>query len=370
MSIFDDNNAGKMRRILNQNRSIVITGREFNLKHGFFTAFFLTLILLTCGISICSAGVNDGSREKYQNRLINHGVTPDRTAIIEDRIARSGGTDRTSIGKLERFADRTIFWRGRVIKFKRYPGHFWLLIKPSAGRNFWVYAKNNIRNLDFDRTGYTIGVKGRMILKNNRLYYVQAKSIVLIAPRKDISFISFREKYRLPESFTMNTASGPVTIRSKYYPFILHRIYCHNPHYKWEEIKKIGKSVIYYSRNYGIDPLLLTALLNIESAFDVDAVSRSGAIGLGQLMPGTAASLGVDPHNTVQNVGGAARYLYYQLRRWRGYRDRESRALASYNAGPGAVSRYGGIPPYSETRNYVFFITFLRKEYIKQFNNQ
>ncbi|MCD4783222.1 MAG: lytic transglycosylase domain-containing protein [Candidatus Eremiobacteraeota bacterium] len=168
----------------------------------------------------------------------------------------------------------------------------------------------------------------------------------------------------------MNTTGGEVTIRNKYYPFVLHRVYCHNPHYPWKDIKKIGKSIIYYSRKYDIDPLLLTALINIESAFDVDAVSVSGAIGLGQLMPGTARSLGVDPENVVQNVGGAAKYLNYQLRRWRGYKNTIPLALASYNAGPGAVQRYGGIPPYSETRNYVFFITFLRDRYNEQFEEK
>lgn len=302
--------------------------------------------------------------------MIEHSVTPERVSIVEGRIERSGGTDRVSIEKLENFSSCTVFWRGKVEKFLSCPGHFWLLMKSPGAPSYWVYAKDTIRNLDFDRTGYTVGVKGNIILKDNKLYYLQARSVVLIAPPDEMSFSRFRRKYSLPEEFTMNTGQGAVKIKSPYYPFILHRIYCHNPHYSWEDIQKIGRGIIYYSEKFNIDPLLLISLLNIESAFDVDAVSPSGAVGLGQLMPGTAASLGVDPGNIIQNVGGAAKYLHYQLRRWKGCSDATPRALASYNAGPGAVSRYGGIPPYSETRNYVFFITFLKEELEKQFKEK
>lgn len=97
-----------------------------------------------------------------------------------------------------------------------------------------------------------------------------------------------------------------------------------------------------------------------ESAFRRDARSPVGAQGLGQLMPGTAAMLGVtDPWDPSQNLSGTVRYLSRQLRRW----DQDaSLALASYNAGPGAVQRYGGIPPYRETREYVSYVLGLHQE--------
>jgi soluble lytic murein transglycosylase-like protein len=101
----------------------------------------------------------------------------------------------------------------------------------------------------------------------------------------------------------------------------------------------------------GIDPALLKGLVSQESGFDPNARSGAGALGLTQLMPGTAASLGVtNPLDPAQSLQGGAKYLRQQLDRFGGD---ERLALAAYNAGPGAVAKYGGVPPYSETQNYV-----------------
>lgn len=104
------------------------------------------------------------------------------------------------------------------------------------------------------------------------------------------------------------------------------------------------------ARKYGIPENLFVSLVRHESGFNPRAVSRAGAMGLTQLMPATARALGVeDPFDPVQNLEGGARYLRQQYERF----GRWDLALAAYNAGPGAVSRYGGIPPYRETQNYV-----------------
>ncbi len=101
---------------------------------------------------------------------------------------------------------------------------------------------------------------------------------------------------------------------------------------------------------HGVSPALVKAVIAAESLFDTDAVSRKGAQGLMQLMPTTALALGVeDPFSADQNVRGGVRYLRKMLDR---YGDM-GRALAAYNAGPSAVDRYRGIPPYPETRAYV-----------------
>jgi cell wall-associated NlpC family hydrolase len=100
---------------------------------------------------------------------------------------------------------------------------------------------------------------------------------------------------------------------------------------------------------YGVDASLLAAMANQESGFDSQAVSPAGAQGLMQFMPSTAAGLGVNPLDPNSAIDGAARYLSSLTKQF-GSTDL---ALAAYNAGPGTVSRYGGIPPYSETQNYV-----------------
>jgi hypothetical protein len=102
---------------------------------------------------------------------------------------------------------------------------------------------------------------------------------------------------------------------------------------------------------HGLDPELLTAMMEVESAFDPRAVSPKGARGLLQLMPATATRFGVgDPFDPAQNVEGGARYMSWLMQRFEG---QPELALAGYNAGEGAVERHGGIPPFPETRHYV-----------------
>ncbi|MBI2841959.1 MAG: lytic transglycosylase domain-containing protein [Armatimonadetes bacterium] len=127
------------------------------------------------------------------------------------------------------------------------------------------------------------------------------------------------------------------------------------------EAEAIASSIIEFSARYEVDPRLVVAVILTESRFRPEATSRKGAMGLGQLMPRTAKGLGVgDAYDPVENIGGSVKLIKGHLDKLSGnapwselsWQDL-ALALASYNAGPGAVKKHGGIPPYRETQNYI-----------------
>jgi len=127
-----------------------------------------------------------------------------------------------------------------------------------------------------------------------------------------------------------------------------------NPHLQMHQSLAYARSLLADSERTNLDPNLIMALVTVESSWRQTAVSNHGARGLGQLMPTTAAKLGVNPRDPAENLRGASAYLRTLINRFAGRGVNAMRdAIGAYNAGPLAVERYRGVPPFHETQRYV-----------------
>ena len=154
-------------------------------------------------------------------------------------------------------------------------------------------------------------------------------------------------------AMNLNTIRVPTAFNSNYAAAGIPRMHCGGLSYDQMErrLEPHLPSLQTFARTYGVEENFVRAVMKQESCFNSRALSSAGAIGLMQWMPGTADLMGVndawDPH---QNIKGGVKYLSQMLREFNG---NKALALAAYNAGPGAVKKYSGIPPYRETQNYV-----------------
>ena len=133
----------------------------------------------------------------------------------------------------------------------------------------------------------------------------------------------------------------------------------------------ITDAICYASSVYGVDPLLVTSVMEAESGFNFGSFSGAGAIGLMQLMPATATAVGVDPYDPLGNVIGGVSYLRSQLDGFSDSGDYAvTNAVAAYNAGGQVVRDYGGCPPYAETQNYVIKVNGIYTQLLNRYYYQ
>jgi hypothetical protein len=227
-----------------------------------------------------------------------------------------------------------VLWTGRLRQVKKR-GKGWNMQLEAGGRLIPVECPRPVLTLNPDpREGCLVAIKGNLSLKGGRLEKLTGRSIILLDPPQPIA-------------------------RGKVHNFLRDRVAFHCPHEQPVYAEQVASALLEAAGEHGLDPLFLASLIQIESAYRKDAVSPSGAIGLGQLMPFTAEGLAVNPWDPQENLKGAARMLAGLMKGWQTPLDPRALALASYNAGPNLVRRLQAIPDYPETTNYVYFIGFL-----------
>ena len=299
------------------------------------------------------------TQQTYKKFIVNKDLTIHKIKERE-KLINSDTYNPEHIKWMREKNDKMVFWTGTVINKYKIADNYLVILNVDS-----KYLVPVLMDKDFiyDRTGHMIGIKGRLKIINDSFYYLDLWSYLPLKPPATTSYYEFLKEYDIIENYCFN---GKI-IRDDFYPFLCWWIHFYNPDIEKNKLKEISSAIMYYCKVYKVDPSLAAALISVESAYRVEAVSPSGAIGLGQLMDFTAKELGVDPYDAIDNIKGSVKYLSRMLGYWESYSDKYSRGLASYNAGAGSVSYYSGIPPYSETVNYVYFVSFIKNQIDKQF---
>jgi soluble lytic murein transglycosylase-like protein len=232
--------------------------------------------------------------------------------------------------------------------------------------NLQVVCVASASDIIAEETRYTKSAQDR-VRRNQAALSAASAQLARSSSRQSRGSLSSRSSsLRTPGKPMSGLSPTALAVFQPYRDFI----WRHNRRLTASEADAITSSLLLFSERYDVDPRLVVALIIAESDFDIKSTSNKGAMGLGQLMPDEVKDLGLsNPYDPVQNVAGAIYLLRGRLDRYSGnaaQKDLTEKqivlALASYNAGMGAVKKYGGVPPYRETQNYVKKITRLYKE--------
>lgn len=237
-----------------------------------------------------------------------------------------------------RWEGQLVLWQGVAKDVRRNPPQS-LTLHLGDNQRVEVRFSRTVKNLQVDRENAVLAIKGHVRRDASGQLYLEGRSVIPWRP-----------------------AGG----FKKSSPIIEQWIAFSRPELSAATRQKIAGSVRTEAKSAGLDPLFLTALIQVESGFDPEAVSVSGALGLGQLMPETARGLGVNARDIQDNVRGCAKMIGGLVQRYRHRTDGQALALASYNAGPTLVAKTLKVPPYEETVNYVYFIGALFHELTRQ----
>ncbi len=248
-------------------------------------------------------------------------------------------------GRAREYVGQTVVWEGTYTKFISNEAYF--------EYEFTLPSKDKIRVLSRRGIPFKVGdylkITGFIMVKEGKFSHLVLESAERATRRKD-NLIQGK-------NFIPLNASDKVI-----YDRIYHWILYYNGGISKSTARFIANRIVYHSRKVGTDPFLVTAIISAESAFNMYAKSVAGAIGLGQIMPSTAVYLKIDPFDPDQNIRGCALYIKEQLKRWQKSKNSLKLAIASYNAGPYAVEKYKGVPPYRETQDYVYVVLYLYKK--------
>lgn len=267
-------------------------------------------------------------------------------------------TQAASVAALETLVgSRTLEIKGVVKGMVTVGNGASLLLQRSDGDFIFVNAESKVDWL----SGNEIPV--RLLVHAERADEYAELKTDLLAAAPETAVASIERVARKPTASTSRSSSGPAgkewnVAANEAVPIYASYIKRSNKRLSDRTAIEIAQGVIGHSIRYGVDARLIMAMLMVESGFNPNATSRAGAMGLGQLMPGTARGMGVsDAYNTNQNLYGTVRLIRGHLDKYKGRSDSNfehlALALAAYNAGPGAVRKHGGVPPYRETQNYV-----------------
>lgn len=301
--------------------------------------------------------------------LLLAAISPAQTFEEYLRIRRSLGIrEAAGVEALETFVGtRTVEVAARVCGFSRVGDKAVLLVELPEGGYL------DVRTSKVPEWMSGGDVRARLIVKASRADELGPIDAYLVSAAAEHQMSAWEERERSRRKAaeeaaarsaarTSNSKKPPARLAdlpaSEATPYYAGFIRKRNPRLSEAEAWRIAQGVIGFSLRYGVDARLVMAMVLVESGFNPNATSRAGAMGLGQLMPGTARGMGVsNAYDSIDNLYGTVRLIRGHLEKYSGKTGDQYQALvlalAAYNAGSGAVRRYGGVPPYRETQNYV-----------------